>query len=249
MYISDAIAYAKRLVPSEYTSDEYLRWCDELSADIRRNYDIQYGKFTDRGNLILLPEGVTENDIAKIVMDGKELKKTNLLDFGIRYEYTNAGRFLKKTDSSVSDFEIIYKIPYSAIRYVNEDCEASFTDGRFSAPVHILPGDNLQITAGENKYMIIVTDMDNEGYTYIGEAVPTGTYNVNILRQVTEETLLPPPYDSAYIDFLNAKVCLYQGDTNGYRTHAEQYNTKLRDYRTYLSRNMPRNVIKFTNWI
>ena len=41
MYITDVIKQAKALHPSEYTDLEYIKWCDELSADIRRNYDIK----------------------------------------------------------------------------------------------------------------------------------------------------------------------------------------------------------------
>lgn len=74
MYITNVIEIAKKLHPSEYSVEEYIRWCDELSAEIMRNYNESYSEKTETGSCVLLPPGIDIDDISKIIMDGKEKK-------------------------------------------------------------------------------------------------------------------------------------------------------------------------------
>ena len=250
MYIADVIEKAKALYPSEYTVKEYVQWCDELSADIRRNYDIQYDKLKESSVSVMLPEDVSINDISKIIMDGRELKKTDLRDFGLEYEYLSNGRVLKKTDGMVSDFEIIYAIPYTPIKYIDEDMDVAFAGNSFICHgASFVAGDTLKITHDGTVYTAHIMETGDGNFTYAGDSISDGEKKVHVYREITDKTLLPAPYDSAYIDFVNAKVSLYQGDRNAYTTFMGQFNSKINDYRQYLTRNMPRVECKWQNWL
>ena len=216
---------------------EYIRWCDELSADIRRNYDIKYDSISSSGASVMLPEGITINDVAKVIADGRELKKTDLRDF------LNKG--LSNTPQSIT---IIYARPHKPIRYINESRSALFEDGLFKTELDFCIGDTVKITDGEASYTVHITDINENGFVYDGDSVPVGEREVEFYRELTDSTLIPAPYDSAYVDFVNARVSLYQGDESGYRTFMGQFNRKINDYRFYLTRNMPRTEAKTKNW-
>lgn len=248
MYITDVIKHAKELYPSEYTDEEYLRWCDELSADIRRNYDIKYSSITSSGASILLPAGVTINDVSKVIADGKELKKTDLRNFGFSYDYSEKGNVIKRSGEAPQDFTVIYASTHRALRYINEKKRCEFGKGYFKVELDLFIGDTIKITDGRYVYTVNITDITDEGYVYAGDNVAIGTREVDFYRVITDQTLMPPPYDSAYIDFVNARVSLYQGDDSAYRTFMGQFNRKINDYRCYLSRNMPRTDAKIRNW-
>ena len=254
MYITEVIERAKSLHPSEYSPLEYIRWCDEVSAEIMRNYNESYSEKTETGSRVLLPPGIEVADIAKIIMDGKELTKTDLRDFGIDYHYSARGRELKKNDGTVSEFRIIYRTPYEPIRYIDTDTEVTF-NGRYfiCGDIDVYAGDTLTVTIGENTYTVHVIDIiaeeDGAHYIYDGDAVPEGTQTVHVYREIQDMTLLPAPYDTAYMDFCNAKVCLYQGDSAGYNAFMSQYLTKIQDYERYITRNKPRIKRLFMNWL
>ena len=255
MYITEVIERAKSLHPSEYSVLEYIRWCDEVSAEIMRNYNESYSEKTETGSSVLLPPGIEVADIAKIIMDGKELTKTDLRDFGIDYRYSARGREFKKNDGTVSEFRIIYRTPYEPIRYIDTDAVFTFGDGHFvCGDVDVYSGDTLNITDGDNEYRIYVVDIvvqDGEValYLYEGDEVPAGQRTVHVYREIQDMTLLPAPYDTAYMDFCNAKVCLYQGDSAGYNAFMSQYAAKIQDYERYITRNKPRVKRMFMNWM
>ncbi len=248
MYITEVIKQAKALRPSEYTDVEYIKWCDELSADIRRNYDIKYKSISSSGAKVMLPENVTVHDISKIIADGKELKKTDMRDFGFTYDYSEGGAVIKRSGENPGSFTVIYACPYTPLRYINLDASAVFGEGVFEAEPDFYIGDTVKITDEDTVYTVHITGFTEDGFTYTGDVVPTGEKQVHFYREITDKTLLPAPYDSAYIDFVNGKVSLYQGDVDGYKTFIGQYNRKISDYRYYLTRNMPRKEAKIKNW-
>ena len=248
MYISDVIERAKALHPTEYTVEEYIRWCDEVSADIRKNYDVIYDKFKVKSAQVLLPEDVSINEVAKVIVDGRELKKTDLRDFGFIYEYGERGRVLKKADGIPSELEVIYAVPHAPIRYIDEDDAAVFSEGSFVCGIPFASGDTVKITDGDTEYTVHITDSDENTFFYRGAEIPEGERTVRFYREITEKTLLPAPYDTAYMDYVNAKASLYQGDQEAYRSFMEQYNEKMKDWRMYLTRNMPRIKSRLKNW-
>ena len=248
MYISDVIEHAKALFPAEYAVEEYLRWCDEVSFDIRKNYDIVYDKITVNSDSVLLPEGVSINEVSKIIAGGKELKKTDLRDFGFLYEYGEGGKIIKKADGKPQTIQIIYAVPHHTTRYINEEGIAEFSGNSFTCDKHFLAGDTVKITDKESEYTVHITDTDDNCFFYSGAQIPDGKRQVHFVREITEKTLLPAPYDTAYIDYVNAKASMYQGDSAAYNSFMGQFNEKMRDYRMYLTRNMPRIKSRFINW-
>ena len=254
MYITEVIERAKSLHPSEYSALEYIRWCDEVSAEVMRNYNESYSEKTETGSSVLLPPDIDITDVAKIIMDGKELTKTDLRDFGIDYSYSARGRELKKNDGTVSEFRIIYRTPYEPIRYVDTDAELTFGDGYFMCgDIDVYAGDTLTVTSGDEVHKVYVIDIiaeeDGAHYIYEGDAFPEGVQAVHVYREIQDTTMLPAPYDTAYIDFCNAKVCLYQSDSAGYNAFMSQYLTKIQDYERYITRNKPRVKRMFMNWM
>ena len=248
MYISDVIEKAKALFPAEYTVEEYLKWCDELSSDIRKNYDIVYDTIKVNSPEVLLPEGVSVNEVSKIIADGKELRKTNLRDFGFMYEYGEKGRTIKKCDGTPTEFEIIYAVPHYPVRYINEDGIAVFSGNSFVCDKPFLTGDTVKITDGDKEYIVHITDIDGEVFFYGSSEIPEGERNVHFYREIIEKTLLPAPYDVAYVDFVSAMAAMYQRDSGAYKSFMDRFNEKMRDYRMYLTRNMPRPKTRFINW-
>ena len=74
---------------------------------------------------------------------------------------------------------------------------------------------------------------------------------VPISDPTEDETLVPPPYDVMYIDFLLAKCCYYQRDYDAYNQHIISFNSKLEDFaKWFIERNMPirESENKINNW-
>lgn len=249
MYITEVITSAKSLYPSEYSLKEYLRWCDELSADIKRNYDITYNLLESTNGTAILPEGVTINDISRIVADGAELRKTDIRDAGYICEYGERGRVYKETGEAPKNLKIYYAVPYTPIRYVDEDVSLTFMPHGFSGGIiDLREGDFIKITIDNTEYKGVVDGFDGESYKFTGDTLPQGTFMAHIYREIMEKTEMPAPYDTAYIDFVNAKAAFYEGDKNAYASFMSQFNSKFKEYSNYITRNKPRVKSKFYNW-
>ena len=250
MYVIDAVYRAKELRPNEYTIEECLKWCDGLSADIMRNYDIKYQTLRYETNEVQLPQNVTIHDIAQIRIDGKLIPKTTLIDYGVDYKYTIDGIRFRMHDDSIKEFEIIYREPYFPIRYIDKDITVTFSDSEntFTLPedIGLWVGDTVTIKSGDETVSLNITGIDGNTYAFAGTK-PTASGS-HIFRKIQEITLMPPPYDETYVDLICAKVSLYQGDTNSYSNFINEYNTKLSDYRRWLTRSMPREKQKIINW-
>ncbi len=249
MYISEVIQRAKTLFPTEYSPKEYILWCDELSAYIRKNLDPLYQKIKCSTSCVLLPEDITINDIAKIIMGERELKKTDFRDFGIEYQYTPEGIRLAKKDEKACDFEIIYALSYRPIRYIDDTYDAEISNNRLVIKdIPLLENDTIKVTSEDTASIVTITKKDGDTYYVTGDILPTFKGQVKIYRFIKDKTLLPAPYDSAYIDFVNAKASLYQGDKHAYNAFMSQYNSKISDYKYWLNRNKPRTEARFKNW-
>lgn len=63
---------------------------------------------------------------------------------------------------------------------------------------------------------------------------------VKISDPINDETVVPPPYDAMYIDYILAKCCYYQRDYETYNQHIMLFDTRLDDFaKWYIERNMP----------
>lgn len=62
-----------------------------------------------------------------------------------------------------------------------------------------------------------------------------------IKSPVEDETVVPAPYDSMYVDFVLAKCFYHQHDWGSYNQHMSAFNAKLEDFsKWYIARNMPK---------
>ena len=64
----------------------------------------------------------------------------------------------------------------------------------------------------------------------------------------SDETLCGPPYDSMYIDYVLAKICLYQRDFDTYNQFMASFNSKLDAYKRWYMSGPPRRADKLKNW-
>lgn len=249
MYITEAIEKAKRLHPFEYGVAECIDWCNELSGELAKNYECNLISITLTGeNEILLPPDTGICDIVRIYVDGKVANKTDLTDFAYVVHHSEYGDYFRKKPSAPYNIEIILRAPHSPIRMLDCDTIAVVSGNTIKCGENLQIGDTIYITFGEENHKIIIVGANENGFKFEGEAGFVGEKNIHIEREITEKTLLPPPYDTAYIDFVCAKAALYQGDSETYDTFYAQYAQKLGNYRCYLSRNMPRPRAKITNW-
>lgn len=63
-----------------------------------------------------------------------------------------------------------------------------------------------------------------------------------------DRTLCPAPYDSMYIDYVIAKINLYQHNDAGYSRHISAFNSKYSAYRKWIIGFLPPDPGQFINW-
>ena len=84
MKIMRAIEKADALCPNPYTLEEKLDWCDEVTAEIRRNilkeYDVIETEINSRGELDL-PDDIPFDRIEVVHLNGQMLNKQDFRSF------------------------------------------------------------------------------------------------------------------------------------------------------------------------
>ncbi|MGM9936775.1 MAG: hypothetical protein ACI38A_05475, partial [Candidatus Ornithomonoglobus sp.] len=161
--------------------------------------------------------------------------------------------------------EVCYLAPYEPIRLtkykgeitidafentiVMNDCEFVPGDtllieinGQLSGPVPLVDVDYIDDDETCRSYMLYVAEgsLDDISETHSDTAV--------IRRVITERTVCDAPYDSMYVDYIHAKIALYQGDTSDYNQFMTSFNSKLSAYKNWLSELMPKVKRKFSGW-
>lgn len=81
-----------------------------------------------------------------------------------------------------------------------------------------------------------------------GERENTETQTAVIKRCITEKTVCDAPFDQMYVEFVLAKIRLYQNDTQGYNTYMTMFNSHLSAYRDWLIKRMPSGDNRIRNW-
>ncbi len=274
MYINDVVRSVRRLYPSEYDAGEIYMWCNEVSsmlaAEDRNVYKTVELPVSEDGSF-LLPENVDMENIEYITAGRTVLSKRDLREYGGRKIYVKDlnGIFLKNGVRLPSSVKVDYLAPYEPVRLakyrggisINKD-EGEFTINS----CEFIPGDILVIRLGvkdgsvsqsfENVPLLSVRFEDGDAYSYIC-TVPEDTFktaektadeNALITRVVTERTVCAPPFDSMYIDYVMAKINLYQHDTDGFNTYMTQFNSRLSAYKNWLIKRMPKGEGRLINW-
>lgn len=70
------------------------------------------------------------------------------------------------------------------------------------------------------------------------------TYGVN----ANKELLIPYPYDSAYVHFLNAMIYHQGNDIDRYNQHLMLYNNEIKAFMIWYQNRKPKNNIKAKGW-
>ena len=259
MYINDVIRRVRDFKPNEYHNSELYIFCDEvssmLSIEDRPSYKERIIPISSDGTL-LLPEGVKFENVVNVFCNGVELRKEDMRTFG--------RRTVKLTSNSApaNTATVVYIVPYSPIRmpkYTGKVIIDKENSKLYIDSCDFVNGDSLVLEAddvviqGIPVYDILY-DYDKTRFelsttSFALKDIPESEYeNATLTRTVTEETVCDAPYDSMYIDYLIAKICLYQGDSREYNQYMTSFNSKLSAYREWLVGKMPAKKYRLKNW-
>lgn len=265
MYINEVIERTDSYYPNEYDLTEKYLWCDEVSSMLMIEDKRIYKERrlpVSRDGTVLLPENVTIEYIDKIIYRDRELSKQDARTFGRNGSKVNMV-INNHTPANEGEYvTVIYLVPYEPIRLVkyNGDMEIDKeTDSIKIKNCEFITGDSLLLTAGETKtgnipLLDIKYDTDGE-YMYklicgegsladVDDTQTTGT----IMRMVTDKTVCDAPYDGMYIDYLLAKINMYQRDMTAYNQHITAFNSRLLAYKNWVTEHSAKDEGKIINW-
>ena len=263
MYINEVIEQARAYNPNEYSRREMLAWCDEVSAMLSVEDRIIYRERTlpvAKDRSVLLPEGVRFENIVKVYMGAAEVPKAAYKTHGRHIMLPHWLNFHYKDSCYTDMVKVVYEEPYVPIRmpkYIGEikvDRQAGtivLNDCEF------IPGDSLIIKTGDKVYenihlMKTEYDPDNErawvlDVSDIPEALD-GKAEAVVTRAITDKTVCGSPYDTMYIDYILAKIALFQKDMQTYSLYINRFDTKLSQYKQWLTSRMPHESTEMRNW-
>lgn len=242
MQLLDAIVMADRLSPNAYTREEKIHWCDEVTASIRREVLKRYNSIetTAKDGEVELPEGFSLDDVEVAFLNGKPLDNLDLRSFS---HLGGSGRlrlvFLERPE------------PTRQVEIIGEfDLEENFIHLPAS-PFEI--GDFVEWVRLERvtdtpdwaqAQVCTVVDKVYDGLMVDeGAFAPESAVALAVRRMPTDMTQVEPPYDSMYVDYLLAKMALYQHDYAAYGAHMAQYNQMYDAMRRELKNRSPLNPL------
>ena len=247
MYIGEVIRRAQSYCPSEYDINEMYSWCDEVSSMLAiedRNVFVKETFTPTSDGSILLPGDVKFENVYSVTVDGKELRKEDL-------------RNIENKKFSRYPVEVVYLKPYSPIRAVSY--KGDITVDKESSLIILdsnifRAGDTLDITIGDETVQVQVFEINfNDGMCEM--CVTTGKLDglpemgfAQIERVVTDKTVCDAPYDSMYIDYIIAKICIYQRDFNTYNQFMASFNSRLNAYKKWITNQLPQAGGRLKNW-
>lgn len=263
MYINEVIEQVRAYNPNEYSRREMLVWCDEVSAMLSVEDRIIYREKTlpvanDRS--VLLPEGVQFENIVKLYMGAAEVPKAAYKTHGKRIMLPHWHRFRYKDGRYTDSVTVVYEEPYVPIRMpkYNGVIKADPAAGTIVLnDCEFIAGDTLIIRSGdkiyENIHLINTEyDPDNErawilSVSGLPESVK-GEITATVTRAITDKTVCGSPHDTMYVDYLLAKIALFQKDMTTYNLYINRFNMKLSQYKEWLTRRMPHESVTMRNW-
>ena len=243
MELLQAISTADTLCPNPFSQEEKLRWCDEVSAAIRREIKKIYNTIETRVSgpeELVLPEDIDFADIETAYVNGQLMDKVDFRSF--------AEGVVPPGVSFPATIRLVFLTRALPVRYVS--LKGCFDVGenfiKLDSP-DLYPGDCIQWVALSNPEE--EPDWSEANRTYIidqaydGLVVEDNTFTpqtgapMAIRRVIDDLTEIDElPYESMYIEYLLAKMALYQRDYTAYSAHTAQYNLLWeglrRDYKT-----------------
>ncbi len=209
-----------------------------------RNVFLKETLIPDSDGRILLPMNVGFENIISVRAGGRELKKEDLRGMG-------------NIKNCSLPAEITYLKPYSSIRTVvyNGDIEIDKTQSRVIINENSFrKGDSVIFTVDNisAELQILDTEACNGKYCIY---TPQGSLDNfpdadkgKIERIVTEKTVCDAPYDTMYIDYIIAKICMLQRDFETYNQFMTSFNSRLLAYKRWITNQLPQAGGKLKNW-
>ncbi len=223
MQLMDAIAMADSLSPNGYTLDEKIHWCDEVTASIRREIKKKYHAIetTMSGGEVELPDGLRFEDVELIFLNGKPVEKADLRSFSglggggtlrlVFLEQPQPTRQIEITGSfDLKEYFIgLPELPLEfgdVIEWVRLEGDEDMPDWSLAKRCTVM---------GKTPDGFLV---DEQSFDY------DPGVRLAVRRVITDMTEAEPPYDNLYVEYLLAKMALYQHDYAAYGAHMAQYN-------------------------
>ena len=256
MEILRAIERADALLPNQYSLEEKLCWCDEVSSEIRRNiikkYDI-IETTVDKNGDITLPPDITYDLVEQIIFNNQIYEKQDFRSFNPTFADSSA-----LTGKKIS---VVYLALPKPIR--NTDIRGEFNTSENVIEIENAPfyeGDKIQIALLND--LSEVADYSSSPSAYVLEvmndkiildrdAIEAETAAKLAIRRVIDDTTVidSAPYDRMYIEYILAKIALYQHDYSGYNAHMTQYNSLFATaQREFITRSPLTARLRFKNF-
>ena len=239
MEIMRAIERADELCPNPYTLEEKLSWCDEVTAELRRSvikvYDSIETSVNARGEL-MLPDNIPFERVEAAFINGRRLEKQDFRSFAAGYNVVRGGI------GCGGRLRIVYLALPEPIRF--PDIRGEFNTGGNYIEISEAPfivGDKLEIAKlteeGEPNWekaeIAFAVEVTPDKVILDRDAVPPETSAALAIRRVINDVTAvdEAPYDRMYIEYILAKIALYQHDYVSYNAHMTQYNSLFETFR------------------
>ena len=250
MYINDVIRRAEAYCPSEYSEEEMYQWCDEVSAMLATEDRIIYREIRPpiaADNTVLLPEGVKLENISHVYSGTKEIPVRSMREVGRRLS----------CDRQMEDIRIVFSQPYYPIRRINYSGDITVDGDTITIKdCEFVSGDTVNITIGSDTATahVLAVDYDTDDIRAfiltVGEdeldGLSSGTGTIT--REITDKTVCDAPFDGMYIDYVMAKIAQYQRDTAAYNIYITAFNSKLQQYKGWLTARLPHEPVMLRNF-
>lgn len=253
MYINEVLRRAENYFPSEYSREEMYSWCDEVSSMLAiedRNIFSAITLTADKDNTVVLPDSVEFENIVSVMCGGRMLEKADVRTVDGVMDVGRQGQV-----------QVVYLVPYEPIRITRYEGDIRIDKEKDMIYVgyhSFMPGDTAEVTiggkiaeinildtgfdiSGEPGYTITVGGGELDGFDD-GESVGT------VLRVVTDKTLCSAPFDSMYVDYVLAKIGMYQRDYDMYSQFMTAFNSRLNAYKRWLINHVPQDGGRLKNW-
>ncbi len=251
MELIKVVEKADKLFPNPYTLEEKISWCDEVSAGIRREikkiYDIIETTLPVSGEVIL-PDDISFEDIEVAYINNSPISKVDFRSFIDKKEYTSPGKLR---------LSILTK--HKPTRFIT-------INGNFDVGENFINMENSPFCVGD-----LIEWVEDDGtepnwenaassyvidYVYNELVLEAGSFEeetslpLTIRRVITDTTEIEElPYESMYVEYILAKIALYQQDYTTYNAHMTQYNFLYDQLkRDYKNREPLNNLSSFRNY-
>lgn len=231
------------LYPNPFTLEEKIRWCDEVSAGIRRQAKKIYDTISiniGRVRRLELPDDIAFEDVEVAYLNGKVIDK---MDFRSILTDDTASEI-----SHPAKLEIVYLTKPMPVRIVS-------IKGAFDVSENFIKIDSPDLYPGDLIEWVELSEADGEpdwsraSSCYILDRVydglvvednifsPQTAMPLAIRRVIDDVTEIDElPYDNLYVEYILAKMAFYQQDYTAYNAHIDQYNilwdNLRRDYKS-----------------